>query len=354
MPVALEPVAPPDVRCVAIVPARNAAGWIGKCLAALSAAGFVGDQRIVVDDGSVDGTGDVARSMGARVLRSDQNRGAAAARNMAVSAAADADLLFFVDADVVVASDARARVLAAMADPEIDAVFGAYDTSPDCPGVVSRYRNLLHHFVHVTGPDRPGTFWTGCGAVRREVFDRLGGFDTTQRMMEDVEFGMRLVSSGGIIKLDPYLRGKHLKSWSVASMAVTDLRDRAVPWSRLMLAEDAMLSNELNMGMSHRLSALLTMALPVSIGLEFVMSGFQGVWLFVLLAFVALNARFLSFLFRTAGWRVALAAVPLHLLHYSCAVAGFGWVVLTETLPRRIRGLFHARPRPEKRQTSSH
>ena len=343
--------APKDVRCVAIIPAKDAAGWIGQCLDALSAAGFAADERIVVDDGSTDGTGDVARSTGAMVLRRDQNRGAAAARNMAASAV-DADLFFFVDADVLVASDARQRVIEALSDPAIDAVFGAYDTSPDCSDVVSRYRNLLHHFVHVTGPERPGTFWTGCGAVRAETFDRLGGFDTTQRMMEDVEFGMRLVASGGTVKLDPDLRGKHLKSWSVTSMAMTDLRDRAVPWSRLMLAEGAMLSNELNMGMAHRFSAILTVALPFSIALEIVMPGFQGLWLAVLGGFLLLNARFLSFLFRTAGWKVALAAVPLHLLHYSCAVAGFGWVVLTETLPKRIRGLFRARSRSERQQTS--
>lgn len=354
MSVAEKPQASPGIRCVAIVPARDAAGWIGDCLAALNAAGFHGLDRIVVDDGSVDGTGDVARSLGAMVLRSDQNRGAAAARNLAASAAGDADLLFFVDADVVVAPDVRDRVIAALADPAIDAVFGAYDTSPDCPGVVSRYRNLLHHFVHVTGPEQPGTFWTGCGAVRSETFNRLGGFDTTQRMMEDVEFGMRLVASGGVVRLDPDLRGKHLKSWSVVSMAITDLRDRAVPWSRLMLAEGAMLSNELNMGMAHRLSALLTVALPFSVALEFAIPGFQGIWLAVLAAFILLNARFLSFLARTAGWRVALAAVPLHLLHYSCAAAGFGWVVMTETLPRRVKALFQAGPRSERRPTSSH
>ncbi len=345
---------PPDARCVAIVPARNAAGWIGQCLAGLNAAGFAGEDQIVVDDGSTDRTGDVARAAGARVLRSDQNRGAAAARNMAAASANEADLLFFVDADVVVAPDARARVIAALEDPAIDAVFGAYDTAPDCPGVVSRYRNLLHHFVHVTGPERPGTFWTGCGAVRRETFERLGGFDTTQRMMEDVEFGMRLVASGGVVKLDRDLRGKHLKSWSIPLMAITDLRDRAVPWSRLMLAEGAMLSNELNMGLSHRLSALLTIALPLSIGLGFAVPGLQGLWLAVLLAFILLNARFFAFLVRTAGWQVALAAVPLHLLHYSCAAAGFGWVMATETLPKRIMGLFQTRPRPERRPTSSH
>jgi hypothetical protein len=348
----VEPDARRQVRCVAIVPARNARGWIGDCLAALTKAGFADHERIVVDDGSTDGTGDVARSTGARVLRSDQNRGAASARNLA-AASAEADLLFFVDADVVVAPDARERVIEALADPEIDAVFGAYDTSPDCPGVVSRYRNLLHHFVHVTGPERPGTFWTGCGAVRRSTFDALGGFDTTQRMMEDIEFGMRLVASGGVVKLDPDLRGKHLKSWSVVSMAITDLRDRAVPWSRLMLAEGAMLSNELNMGMSHRLSAILTVALPPAVALEFFLLGFQGVWLVVLLAFILLNGRFLAFLFRTAGWRVALTAVPLHLLHYSCAVAGFGWVLLTETLPKRLKGLFQSRPRSESRSSSS-
>ncbi len=54
------------------------------------------------------------------------------------------------------------------ADPGLAALFGSYDDSPAAPGLVSQYRNLLHHFVHQQGAflddTRPAhTFWTGCG-----------------------------------------------------------------------------------------------------------------------------------------------------------------------------------------------
>ena len=54
-------------------------------------------------------------------------------------------------------------------EPGIAAVFGSYDDEPGAPNLVSQYRNLLHHFVHQTGRTEASTFWTGCGAVRRDA-----------------------------------------------------------------------------------------------------------------------------------------------------------------------------------------
>ena len=65
------------------------------------------------------------------------------------------EILFFVDSDVAVAPDAVSRVLAVFdRHQDVAAVFGSYDASPNAPGVVSQYRNLLHHFVHQEGNPR--------------------------------------------------------------------------------------------------------------------------------------------------------------------------------------------------------
>ncbi len=63
-------------------------------------------------------------------------------------------------------------------DPALTALFGSYDDAPAAPGLVSQYRNLLHHFVHQQGvfrdEIRPAhTFWTGCGMIRRERVPRI-------------------------------------------------------------------------------------------------------------------------------------------------------------------------------------
>ena len=57
---------------------------------------------------------------------------------------------------------------------------GPTTAEPTAPGLVSRFRNLLHHYTHQKGPfrdvARPAhTFWTGCGAIRRDLFLAIAG-----------------------------------------------------------------------------------------------------------------------------------------------------------------------------------
>ncbi len=98
-----------------------------------------------MDDGSTDDTASLAEAAGARVIRHPTKLGPAAARN-AGALAAEAPLIFFLDADVAVHPDAIAR---AMVRFELDAglggLFGSYDAEPSAPGLVSRLRNLLQH-----------------------------------------------------------------------------------------------------------------------------------------------------------------------------------------------------------------
>ncbi len=323
-----------ELRIRVVVPARNAAWCIQACLSGLLAADFMLNEIIVVDDGSTDETASLTRRMGVELVTHSSSLGAAAARNRGAKDA-EADILFFVDADVVVHADVRERLLDFFRTQSgIDAVFGAYDDNPSCPAVCSKYRNLLHHYVHCQGPERPTSFWTGCGAVRKKAFDRLGGFDERMRMMEDVEFGIRLVHFGGAVALYSRLRGKHLKSWSVLGMARADLFDRAIPWTRLMLFGQG-LTTELNLDRQHRLSAVLTVLMGLGI-----LSAPVAPWALMLSvascgAFIAVNREFLRLVRECAGSRIALASIPLHILHYACAVAGFGWVVAIEYLPRR-------------------
>ena len=120
----------------------------------------------------------VGRPTSARVLRLADNAGPAAARNHGARHARG-EILFFVDADVVVAPGAVEHVMRVLSrDPDVAAVFGSYDASPPQPSIVSQYRNLLHHFVHQEGNPEASTFWAGCGAVRRAVFEAVGGLST--------------------------------------------------------------------------------------------------------------------------------------------------------------------------------
>lgn len=339
----------PMSLCV-VIPARNAAWCIEECLSGLAVAGFAPNEIVVVDDGSSDASAALARCFGVSVISNPIGSGAATARNSGAKESVG-DILFFVDADVVVYPDVRSKLSEFFsANPDIDAVFGAYDDAPSCPSHVSKYRNLLHHYVHCQGPSRPGSFWTGCGAVRRVTFDRLGGFDGSQRMMEDVEFGMRMTDDGGVVALDPALRCKHLKSWTALGMARSDLFDRAIPWSRLMLFGRG-LSAELNLGWRNRLSAALT----AMIWLGLLVAPFAPVLLVVAavscIFFIVVNREFLFLVRRCAGDKAAVAAIAFHILHFTSALAGFAWVFLVEYIPRRMISAFNPFTRDPSRST---
>ena len=173
----------------------------------------------------------------ALLLNTGLRQGPAAVSNLAARSA-HGEILLFVDADVELHLDAIERIRARFcADPTLAALFGSYDDRPAAPGVVSRFRNLLHHHTHSSHPGPASTFWAGCGAVRRQSFLALSGFDAAydRPCIEDIEVGLRLSDAGRRIELDPSIQGTHHKRWTLRSMVATDIRQRAIPWSRLLL-----------------------------------------------------------------------------------------------------------------------
>jgi hypothetical protein len=246
------------------------------------------------------------------VVDTPPNLGPAAARN---AGAGDAigDVLVFVDADVEVHADAFQRIRSAFRQHAgLAAVFGSYDDQPQANGVVSEFRNLLHHHVHQEGAGEAITFWAGLGAIRREVFFDLGGFDE-QRFrhpsVEDIELGMRLHESGGRILLDPSIQGKHLKRWTFLTMTQTDLMRRGVPWLRLVLERRTTLG-ALNLGPQH------LAATGISVVLLGALLRRNGRLTFTLLALlVILDRRFYALLMRRRGPAIAAAGLPLHVAH---------------------------------------
>ena len=204
----------------AIIPATNRPDTLARCRGAVEAADGPPEEVIVVEEPPLAGPA-VSRNAGAR--------------------RATGEVLVFVDADVEVHHDAFARIRSAFErDPELVAVFGSYDDAPSAPGVVSAFRNLLHHDVHHASPGPATTFWAGLGAMRREPFLAAGGFDAERYAVpsiEDVELGMRMTAAGARIELRPEIQGTHLKRWSLAQMLRTDFSARGVPWVALLLDE---------------------------------------------------------------------------------------------------------------------
>jgi GT2 family glycosyltransferase len=306
-----------------VVPVRNDPGHLRSCLASLAASRGADHEVVVVDDASTDDSAAVAAALGARVLRLERRSGPAAARNRGAEAARGEHLLF-VDADVCVHPDTVAKAAAVFAaDPTVDALFGSYDLRPGATNFLSQYKNLFHHFVHQQGSAEASTFWSGCGAIKRSVFLEMGGFDERygRPCIEDIELGARLRRAGRRIVLRKEIQASHLKRWTLPGIIKSDVWDRGVPWTELIL-RDRSLPNDLNLRLSQRASAVLAYALvatlaaaawrPWGLGL--------GVWALaaavLLLGIVAINRRFYAFFARERGPLFAARVVPLHVLYY--------------------------------------
>ena len=209
------------------------------------------------------------------------------------------------------------------------------------------------------------TFWTGLGAIRRNAFLELGGFDETVSWIRDIELGMRLRGNGGSILLDPSIQGKHLKRWTVASMVETDIFRRGVPWLRLVL-EGRADPTSLNLSWRHRIGTGASVLLVAAIArrnLRLATTALAGL--------AVLDARFYALLLRRGGPRMLAAGVPLawaaqpgrripllgtiaagvplHVLHRLTAVAAVPIALAEHVLEDRAGGGARRAARPEQR-----
>lgn len=305
-----------------VMPVLNGVGMLERSLDALEASDLArGDwELLVVDDGSTDGTADLVRARGHRVVEVPHGpKGPGVARNLGV-AQAEGGLVVFVDADVCVHSDVLSRFAALFeARPRLGAAFGTYDAEPTDPGFISQYRNLYHRFTHLRGAGPAETFWAGCGAVRRDLFLDLGGFDTERfprPQIEDIELGYRIRDAGWEIELDSGIEATHLKRWSLRGMLRTDLLDRGVPWMRLLLENPR--TNSLNISPAERIKTALVGLSCVLLLLSLAM---MRPWLTLialgpLAALIASNFGLYRWYAHLRGWAFALGVVPLNVLFY--------------------------------------
>jgi len=301
-----------------IVPAYNAGGHLEQCLDALLASSYTSFEVIVVDDGSTDDTAALARAKGVTVVQRAQQAGPGAARNEG-ALRAKGEILFFVDADVRVTGGTVALVAKRFVEnPDLDALFGSYDDDPSEKDFLSQYKNLSHHYVHQQSGEEALTFWAGCGAVRKGVFDRAGGFDQrryTRPSIEDIELGYRMKKMGYRILLDKALQVKHLKRWTLTSLLRADIFHRAVPWSMLMLETDQ-IPSDLNLQLRSKISTGLLGLLFVTLGMALFRREFLYGTVVLAVLLVGLNLDFYRFLFHRRGLFFAVLSFFMHMLYY--------------------------------------
>jgi GT2 family glycosyltransferase len=305
------------------------------------------DELVIAADGAVDDPHPLAAAHGARVVEIAGPKGPAVARNIAATAARG-DVLLFVDADVVASPGAVERLAEAFAaDPAVTAVFGAYDDQPGHPGFFAQYKNLAHAFYHRAQAGPAKTFWAGFGAVRRDAFLSVGGFDErfARPSIEDIDLGYRLTTAGHRILLDPGLAVCHLKHWTLRSMIASDVLDRGIPWTQLILRY-GQFGGDLNVGNTYRLCVALAWLTVAATGLAlFDTRALVAVPVLLAALWWLCRDYYRYFRERRGAW-FALRVFPLHVLYHFynglSFVAGTALFLAARTFGLRLPGALPA------------
>ena len=316
-----------------IMPMFHAGHMIEECLKPLVKMRQQGLilEIIVVNDGSTDDSvSRVDAVEGVDLMHTSSQSGPGRARNLG-AASAVGDYLWFVDADVIVADNAGEVVQRELRYAQAEtldapaAYIGAYDTSPRARNFLSQYKNLVHHYYHSRARTEAETFWSGCGLVDREKFLSIDGFDVERfpyPSVEDIDLGYRLRAAGHRIRLVKDLNGKHLKEWRLGGLLHTEIFRRALPWSRLLLAQNS-LTNDLNVSKMERIRALLVGLWGLLLVVVIAGSLSWGWLAFATLVLMIVNWPILRFFFGRRGLRFALGACAFHQLYYGYSSVAF-------------------------------
>ncbi|GAB3800526.1 glycosyltransferase family 2 protein [Micromonospora zhanjiangensis] len=192
-----------------VVPNYNYSRSLPACIRAIQAQDYEPIEIIVVDDCSTDGSAQIARDLGVRVLSTGVNGGVAVARNTG-AAAARGEVLLFVDSDVAIPPHTVSRSVRLLAeDPTVGAACGMYEPEPLMGGgLVQECRALQAYHWRMSAEGTVSFLFSAICAMRTEVFRDVGPFNPRLRQTEEVDYGFRLSQRYRVV-LTAQIRGRH-------------------------------------------------------------------------------------------------------------------------------------------------
>lgn len=313
-------------RVSVIVPFFNQPELLPKCIESILASTYKDIEIIAVDDCSTDDSWDRISTQNVKGISTLKNVGPAAARNLGAKLARG-EFLFFFDSDVSVKPNVIEQTVKIFDEnPELAAVFGAYTVEPMYSNFFTVYKNLVHHFTHYISRRRVHTFWAGCGAIRKDVFLKLGGFDESYSApcVEDIELGYRLTENGYKVKLEPSIQVTHGKKYDLKSLIISDLKFRAIPWARLLAVKNTFYP-DLNLRIENIISGIIIgLLIPLCVILALPSPNLLLPLLIALpIIYLLLNIRIFSFVLKRKGLFFLLKFVPMYTITYMYSIIGF-------------------------------
>jgi len=196
---------PNKVKVSVVVPVYNAIKTIDICLSSLLSQRFSDYEIIVVDDGSTDETVERVKKYPVTLI-SGPHKGVSAARNRGVKAS-KGDIIIFIDSDCVVGKDLITNIIKPLQDPEIGItqawwkIMNKHKLTSSL--IFKTYEYFMQDLKYLD------FLWSYCFAIKRDLFQKVGGFDKSLKRTEDVDFAYKVIKSGYKIYLMKDVRVGH-------------------------------------------------------------------------------------------------------------------------------------------------
>ena len=222
---------------------------------------------IAIDDCSKDRSVEIAREFPCRVIALQNNIMSANCRNLASRLCPGRNTLFF---SILMRSCRRihSNVFAEVFEqhPDVVAGVGSFEADTPMDGFFSKFKNLRHHYTHQSGNPEGSTLDSGKTAIRKAIFDQYGGFEPSFQpaSIEDIALGYKLARNNHRILFCNDIQVSHLKAFTLKELVLSDILDRAVPWTGLMI-RDRMWRNNLNTSSGNMLSVFCSWLIPLAV-----------------------------------------------------------------------------------------
>ena len=200
-----------------IIPVYNSSSTLKECLDSIFSSTFKDYEVIVVSGNSTDDSIKIAKQFQIKIIELPENKGPALARNKGFQVA-QGDIILFLDSDVIINKNSLSLIIDKFSLAEVNAIQGIYSHEPNYKYLATQfYQSYLCYYVWPENKKYATTLVTGCFAIRKEIFNKLGGFDVNieNASCEDEKFGYSLIEKGYKILILRDLQVVHRVNYNV-------------------------------------------------------------------------------------------------------------------------------------------
>lgn len=301
-----------------VIPVYNGSKTIRECAQAVLNNSYKNFECIVVDDSSTDGSTRLIRDLDCKIYELNKNRGPAYARNFGMKKA-KGSIIFFVDSDLILMSDALCQVVKTFNENEnAYGVMGIYSPKPANDTFVATIMAIKKYTDYI-GVKKLTFVGEAINALRKDMLMEMGGFNTNYKGadVEGYELGHR-IPHDKMLLFNSKVQGRHHfpSFWKVCK----NYHKRAGQWMALFIRRKKFDSGAASG--KGGLSSVISLFVMLTFIISLVYPTLFILFVAFLLLFCFLNDKFIKYSLKQEGLLFTIRAIPVLVLLNNAALFG--------------------------------